>query len=367
MILQCDPKSNYLSYKDEIDFAIKEVLESGYYILGPNVDAFEKEFATYNDVDYAVGVANGTDAIEVALRAANISTNDYVATVSHTAVATISAIRRVGAIPLFVDIEPDYYTMCVKSLKNTIKSANNKIKAIVVVHIYGQMADMQSIVEIADKHNIIVIEDCAQAHGAKYAGKKAGSWGDYGTFSFYPTKNLGAVGDAGMVVTNNEDAFLRLSEIRQYGWKERYISDCEGVNSRLDELQAAILRIKLKYLDANNQSRSDIANIYQDALKNNQNILLPKVRDNAEHVYHQFVLLSDDRESMIRELESMDIGYGIHYPYPVHKQKAYLNSSYQTVELVNTNKIADRILSLPMYPELPLDDAKKVAEFISGL
>jgi dTDP-4-amino-4,6-dideoxygalactose transaminase len=366
LIHQCDPKANYLACKDEINAVIQDVLNSGYYILGPNVEAFEKEFAAYNHVDFAVGVANGTDAIEMALRASNITISDYVATVSHTAVATISAIRRVGAIPVFVDIEPDYFTMSVESLKNVIQKSSKKIKAIVVVHIYGQMADMPAILELAKKHNILVIEDCAQAHGATLEGKKAGSWGDYGCFSLYPTKNLGAIGDAGIVITNNEESSNRLKEIRQYGWKKRYISDTEGVNSRIDELQAAILRVKLKYLDININSRREISNFYRDLLKSNTSIILPKVRDKTEHGYHQFVILCDNRESLIHQLENNDIGYAIHYPVPVHKQDAYLNSNYQPVVLNNTNNICEKILSLPMYPELPLVDVKKVAACICG-
>jgi len=230
--------------------------------------------------------------------------------------------------------------------------------------LYGQMADISSILKIAKKHNIKVIEDCAQAHGASIEGKKAGSWGDCGCFSFYPTKNLGAIGDAGIVVSNSSSLYSNLKVIREYGWKERYISEVFGINSRLDEIQAAILRIKLKYIDIDNNKREQIANIYMDNLINHKSIRLPKKINHIKHVYHQFVILTERRDFLKNELQNRNIICSIHYPKPVHKQKAFNSSLYQTVSLNNTNYISDKILSLPIYPQLSKNDAKMVAEQI---
>ena len=361
MIPNCNPKASYLTYKKEIDQAILNVLDSGLYILGTEVNNFEHEYAKWNGVSNAISVANGTDAIELALRAADIGNGDYVLTVSHTAVATVSAIRRCGATPLFVDIDENY-TMCTSSLDKALKSCSEKqLKAIVVVHLYGQMADMPLILELAKQYNLTVIEDCAQAHGAELQGIKAGAWGDYGCFSFYPTKNLGAIGDGGIVVTNNSEAASRIREIREYGWKERYISSTEGINSRLDELQAAILRIKLRNLDNDNNSRRKIAAVYRNLLTGNSNITLPAEVQNTKHVYHQFVIQCDSQQTLLEELKRTGIYLGIHYPQPVHTQPAYSLKEYKPVSLSKTESISSRILSLPMFPELVEGDAVKVA------
>jgi len=360
LINQCDPKANYLSHETEIDEAIKNSLLSGTYILGHNVDLFEKEFASYIGVNYGLGVSSGTDALELALRAIGVGNSDIVATVSHTAVATISAIRRAGASPTFVDIDQETFTMCPESLNSVIEKGEH-IKAIIVVHIYGQMSDMHSILKVAKKHNIKVIEDCAQAHGAAIEDKKAGSWGDIGCFSCYPTKNLGAIGDAGIVVTNSSSLISKLKVLREYGWKERYISDVNGINSRLDEIQAAILRVKLKYLDSDNNKRIEIANIYRTIICKRDSLILPVKNINMTHVYHQFVIINDRRDEIISRLKKINIICGIHYPKPVHQQKAYTSSGYQSVSLVNTNYISDKIFSLPMHPALSFEDATNVA------
>jgi len=286
MILQCNPKAGYFGHKKEIDEAVFRVLDSGWYILGDECQAFESEFSRFNQSDFALGVANGTDAIELALRAVGVGSGDQVITVSHTAVATVSAISRVGAEPVFVDILDDY-TLDPEQLEAVLKQT--KAKAVIVVHLYGQPADMNSIMPIAEQFNVAVIEDCAQAHGALFNGKKVGSFGIAGCFSFYPTKNLGAIGDGGMLVTNNKEVFENTKIIRQYGWKERYISEVQGINSRLDELQAAILRIKLKYLQQSNLQRQKIARFYFDNLSDTH-LFLPVNKSVTEHVFHQFVV-----------------------------------------------------------------------------
>lgn len=364
MIPQCDPLPGYLAHKSEIEHAITRVLNSGWYILGQEVEAFEQEFATWLGVSHVVGVANGTDAIELALRAAGVGAGDTVATVSHTAVATVAAIRRCGAEPVFVDIEPDYYTMDANSLMEVVASKPD-IRAVVVVHLYGQMVNMPEILEIADLHKLVVIEDCAQAHGASLNGTRAGCWGDIGCFSFYPTKNLGALGDAGAVVTKDATLGSQLRALRQYGWNEERTSQIEGVNSRLDALQAAILRVRLKSLNDNNAARKNIAIKYQSILHENAGISPPIEREGAGHVYHQYVIRCENRKVVTKALTKADIGYAIHYPQPVHLQPAYANSEFAPVPLRHTEDVTPSILSLPMYPELTADAVAKVAAVIN--
>ena len=364
-IPQCNPKASYLKYKRDIDSAITRVLDNGNYILGPEVEAFEAEFASFTGAQYAAGVANGTDAIELALLAAGVGPGDYVATVSHTAVATLSAIRRMGASPLFVDIDPDFFTMSLDSLAEVMALKN--IKAIIVVHIYGQMAEIHQILSLAQKENIIVIEDCAQAHGAKIGSQMAGSIGDIGCFSFYPTKNLGALGDGGALVTSNASYAKKIKSLRQYGWEERYISSIQGINSRLDEMQAAILRVKLPHLEHDNQNRNNIANIYSKNLVNHDLIKVPVIRENSFHVYHQYVVLSSKRNLIMEEMKKENITFGLHYPKPVHHQSAFALEEYKIVGLPVTDRLASEILSFPMFPELSLDDALYITEKVNDL
>jgi len=359
VIPQCNPKAGYLAHKTEIDAAIDRVLESGWYILGEEVETFEREFAAWLGAAHAVGVANGTDAIELALRAAGIQQGDKVATVSHTAVATVAAIRRCGALPVFVDVDPGYYTMSPSSLEAALDLVPD-IKAVVIVHLYGQMADIPVILEIAKRHDLIVIEDCAQAHGAALDDRKAGTRGDFGCFSFYPTKNLGALGDGGAVVTDNAVAAEKLCALRQYGWDEGRSSQIEGVNSRLDELQAAVLRERLKYLDADNAARRGIAAAYRSGLQACSGIGLPSEREGYEHVYHQFVIRCKNRKAVVEALAQSRIGYAIHYPQPVHRQAAYADARFTPVSLKHTEEVVTGILSLPMYPELSLSDVDRV-------
>jgi len=354
LIPQCNPKASYLAHRQEIDAAITRVLESGWYILGKEVAAFETEFADYIGIPHAIGVASGTDAIELALRVCGIGQGDVVATVSHTAVATVSAICRTGATPVFVDIGEDFL-MLPSSLSEVMRMMHpQKPKVIIVVHLYGQVADMSAILDLANEHGIKVIEDCAQAHGASLQGRQAGSWGDMGCFSFYPTKNLGAFGDGGAVVTRKDESVEKLRSLRQYGWRKRYISDDNGVNSRLDELQAAVLRVKLKYLDTDNQKRREIAAFYRDRMKDSP-LDLPVENTDVEHVYHQFVIQTSDRGLLADRLKANGVATSIHYPAAVHQQTAYSNKAYRPLALPITEKIIPKILSLPIFPEMTTD------------
>jgi dTDP-4-amino-4,6-dideoxygalactose transaminase len=355
MIYCANPKEQYLSYKDEIDSAIRSVLDSGWYILGREVEQFENEFSTYNETAHCISVGSGTEAIHLALRALKIGFGDEVITTTHTAVATASAIGLSGAKPVFVDIEPEYFTIDPSLIEGAITS---KTKAIIPVHIYGQPCDMDAILEIAHQHGLKVIEDCAQAHGAKYKNKRVGSMGDIGCFSFYPTKNLGAIGDGGALVTNDDHLSEKIQLLREYGWKKRYISNSEGWNSRLDEIQAAILRIKLRKLDDDNMRRQKNAYKYQIGLKDLA-IELPKIRENVSHVYHLFVVKTDERDELKKYLEENDINATIQYPVPIHQQKFYHRLTYGN-SLPVSEIIAKNILSLPMYPELTIPEIKKV-------
>ncbi len=363
MIPQCNPKANYLAHKQEIEAAITRVLESGWYILGKEVSSFEKEFANYIGVSHAVGVANGTDAIELALRAFGIGHGDIVATVSHTAVATVSAISRTGATPVFVDIGEDYLMSPASFVEVLEIMQPRKPKAIIVVHLYGQVAAMPTILKIANQYNIKVIEDCAQAHGASLQGRKAGAWGDIGCFSFYPTKNLGALGDGGAVVTQDDELADLIRALRQYGWRRRYISDVEGVNSRLDELQAAILRVKLKYLDADNKKRHEIAALYRDRLQDAP-LNLPIENTDVQHVYHQFVIQTSNRNLLAEALKMAGVATSVHYPAAVHQQAAYANETYRPLVLSMTEKILPGILSLPIFPEIAANDVIEATRVI---
>jgi len=363
VIPQCNPKAGYQAHQAEIDAAIARVLNSGRYILGEEVEAFEREFAAWLGVAHAVGVANGTDAIELALRAAGIREGDKVATVSHTAVATVAAIRRCGALPVFVDVDADDYTMSPSSLEAALDLVPD-IKAVVVVHLYGQMADMPRILDVARARDLVVIEDCAQAHGAALNDRKAGTWGDFGCFSFYPTKNLGALGDGGAVVTDNAAAAERLSALRQYGWDEMRSSQLEGVNSRLDELQAAVLRVRLRGLDDDNARRRQIAAAYQTGLAGVANVGLPASRAGYDHVYHQFVIRCRRRAALMDTLKREGIGCAIHYPKPAHQQPAYHDARFAPVPLPHTEILVEEILSLPMFPELRERDVERVVALI---
>jgi dTDP-4-amino-4,6-dideoxygalactose transaminase len=362
MITQSNPKANYLTHEAEIRGAIGRVLESGWYILGGEVAAFEKEFAAFLGARHVVGVGNGTDAIAIALRACGVGPGDAVVTVSHTAVATVAAIELTGATAVLADIEAETFTMDVHCLEETIRESVSKkmrLKAIIPVHLYGHPAAMPVIMEIARRHGLRVIEDCAQAHGATTRGKIAGTWGDAAAFSFYPTKNLGALGDGGAVATNDPALAEKISLLREYGWKNR-ISHCAGLNSRLDELQAAILRVKLKHLSAENGRRRAVAGRYNDLLSGGQ-FRLPKSGPGIDHVFHQYVVRTPQRDRLKTFLEIRGIGTAIHYPVPVHLQPAYQSRlSLPTTGLPQTESAAREILSLPMHPQLTDAEVRRV-------
>jgi dTDP-4-amino-4,6-dideoxygalactose transaminase len=371
-LLPTNPLAFYLAHKGEFDAAIAKVLSGGWYILGEETGAFEQEFAHYLGVRSAIGVASGTDALHLALRASGIGPGDAVATVSHTAVATVAAIELAGAAPVLIDIDPVTFTMDPNRLEDTIKkhhsgqspSANSRLKAIIPVHLYGQPADMPAIMEIARRYDMYVIEDCAQSHGASIRGRKTGGWGNLAAFSFYPTKNLGAFGDGGAVVTNDEGLAERLRLLREFGWRERYISDLAGMNTRLDELQAAILRVKLKYLDRENARRQELARVY-DALLSPTALILPQVRPDRDHVYHQYVVRSERRNDLRTFLKENSVGSLIHYPSPVHLQPAYQGRiAIGGGGLKQTEQICREVLSLPMYPQMIDEHAQRVSELI---
>ncbi len=371
VIPQCSPKANYLAYQTEIDAAIDRVLDSGSYILGQQVSAFEQEFASYIGTKYAVGVASGTDAIEIALRACDVGPNDLVFSVSHTAVATIAAIERCGAIPVLVDINPDTYTMMPDHLESAIKYVNQsnshkRAKAVVPVHLYGQPAEMTAILDIAKRYDLYIIEDCAQAHGAKLNDKKVGTFGDLAGFSFYPTKNLGAFGDGGIVVTDEEQLCEKLIALRQYGWKKRNISSMSGINSRLDELQAAVLRVKLKKLDNDNKRRRKIAQKYTQTI-NGTSMIYPVEAESSYHVYHQYVIRTKNRDEFMGYLRKFNIGSAIHYPFSVHQQPAYKEKVLTGKgKLENTEKVCEQIVSMPMFGQMTDAQAEHVTEVLRG-
>jgi len=353
-----DLVKQYNSIKEELDKKIFEVIESSRFILGPEVESFEKEFADYCNVKHAAGVGSGNDALLLTLQAMNIGNDNEVITVPNTFVSTVDSIVRCGAKPVFVDINPETYNIDTKKIEEKI---TDKTKAILVVHLYGQTADMDVIKEIADKHSLSVIEDACQAHGAEYKGKKAGSMGDAACFSFYPSKILGAYGDGGAVVSNNPGLIDKIMKFRNYGGKEKYVHEFVGSNSRLDAIQAAVLRIKLKYLDKWIEMRRRNAEKYRELLKDSA-VSLPKEMENAKHAYYLFVVRHEKRDGLKSFLEKNGIGTGIHYPIPVHLQPSYVNFGFKGFPV--TEKYAKEILSLPMFPELTDEEIKYIAEKI---
>lgn len=358
-IVCASPLAQFASYQSEIESAVLKVLRSNSYVLGPEVASLECEFAQYIGVNFAIGVANGTDAIELALRALGVGPGDEVITVSHTAVATVAAIEAVGATPVLVDVEPDFYTIDPLLIIDLI---TNQTKAVIAVHLYGQPADIETIDLLCKANNLYLIEDVSQAHGAKFNGKLLGSFGDISCFSCYPTKNLGAIGDAGLIATNSFELKTKIHMLREYGWRHRYVSDISGRNSRLDEVQAAILRIKLRYLDIDNQRRIRHAALYKELLEGT-GLILPKIRPNATHVFHLYVLRVDSRNKLIEFLKKRQIQCGVHYPMPIHFQPAYAGR-IRAVKMGVTEALANEVLSLPMFPELEDDQIQQVARAI---
>jgi dTDP-4-amino-4,6-dideoxygalactose transaminase len=362
MIPCANPAAQFFSSQAEIEAAVLKVMRGNRYVLGAEVEELECEFAEYIGVQSAIGVANGTDALELAIRALDIGPGDEIVTVSHTAVATVAAIEAAGAIPVLVDVDPVFYTLHSKQLQEVITP---KTKAVIAVHLYGQAADLDVIGQFCALNKLYLIEDVSQAHGAKWRGKRLGSIGHISCFSCYPTKNLGALGDAGLIVTNDVELAEKVRMLREYGWKNRYVSDLVGRNSRLDELQAAILRVKLRRLDSDNNRRHKIANQYSKLLDENI-IQKPMTREYAEHVFHLYVVRTSSRSALMEHLKKYDIQAGIHYPMPVHIQPAYHGRVRTSVDMEVTSLLANEVLSLPMYPELPLADVARVIDAVNS-
>jgi dTDP-4-amino-4,6-dideoxygalactose transaminase len=363
MILCANPLAQFEAHQKEIEAAIAGAIRGNRYILGPEVEAFEREFAEYIGVGYGIGVANGTDALEIALRGLGIGDGDEVITVSHTAVATVAAIESAGAVPVLVDVGPRYYTMDPAQLEEVV---TERTRAVIAVHLYGQAADLDAIGGFCRKHDLILIEDVSQAHGARWRGKRLGSIGRVACYSCYPTKNLGAIGDGGIITTDDGELAKRIRMLREYGWEQRYISDIPGRNSRLDELQAAILRVKLRHLDADNERRRSLAAIYTDALRDSH-LGLPETRTDAEHAFHLYVVKTSRRKEVIARLKDRDIHPGIHYPVPIHCQPAYRGRILTAASMRVTENLAGEVLSLPMYPELGNEDVGAVINALGGL
>ena len=366
MIPFVDLKAQYDSIKDEIDEAIQKVLNNTSFIMGEELKKFEEEFARFCDVKYAIGVANGSDALILALRACRIGKGDEVITVPHTFISTAEAISNVGGKVVFVDIDPKTYTIDVSKIEEKI---NKKTKAIIPVHLYGQPADMDSIMMLAKKYNLRIIEDAAQAHGAEYKEEKVGSIGDVSCFSFYPGKNLGAYGDAGMVVTNNEEIAEKVKLLRNHGRiTKKYEHEIEGYSSRLDNLQAAILRMKLRHLNKWNESRRENAKKYNELLSNVDGIITPYEADYVKHVYHLYVIRveKERRDKLREELKYKGIATGIHYPIPLHLQSAYKYLGYKEGDFPITEKASQEIISLPMFAELSDVQIEEIVETIKN-
>jgi len=337
---------------------IQRVLKSGWFILGEETEKFEDEFSKYIGAKFGIGVNSGSDALYLAVKSLGISTGDEVITVSHTMISTVDAITRNGAKPIFVDINPETYLMDVSKVEAKI---SDKTRAILPVHLYGQPVDMDPLMEIAEKYGLNVIEDACQAHGAKYRNAKVGSIGDIGCFSFYPTKNLGAYGDGGMLTTSNKELADKLIKMRNYGQSAKYYHDFVGVNSRLDEIQAAILRSKLRHLDEWNEKRRTTAKLYTDLLSKTE-VTTPIEKGYAKHAYHLYVIRHKHRDKLQEYLLKQGVQTLIHYPIPVHNQRAYMRSD----KLPITEKICGEILSLPIYPWLKEDEVKTISEHINS-
>lgn len=355
-----DLKAQYESLKEEINSAVLGVLESGHYILGPEVKELEKEIADYCGVKYGIGVANGTDALLLSLVAFGIGEGDEVITSPFTFFASAEVISQTGATPVFVDVEPNTYNLDVKMLEKKISS---RTKAIIPVHIFGQMADMDEVMELAQKYNLVVIEDACQAIGAEYKGKKAGSIGNAGCFSFFPTKNLGGYGDGGVIVTNDEALANKLRILRAHGSHPKYYHSMIGYNSRLDEIQAAPLRVKCKHIDEWNKKRSEKAKIYNEQLKATP-LITPHHADNRNHCYHLYIVQSEKREELIDFLKKEGVSTGIYYPVPLHLQEVYKDLGYEEGSLPVSEELAKRTFAIPLYPELTKEQQSYVIDKI---
>jgi len=341
-------------YQTEIEEAIKRVINSGWYISGSECATFEKEFADFIGVDYAIGVGNGLDALSLIINSYGFGDGDEIIVPANTYIASVMAITQNNCTPIFIEPSINTYNIDPKLIEEKITS---KTKAIMVVHLYGLAADMDTIWKLAEKYDLKIIEDSAQAHGASYQNKKTGNLSNAAAFSFYPTKNLGAMGDGGIVTTNDKNVALKIRALRNYGALNVGENLYAGRNSRLDEIQAAILRVKLKYLDIENKKRSRISKLYRESIKN-PHIILPEVIDENSHVWHQFVIRSSKRDALRQFLIEMEIQTNIHYPIPPHKQKVY--EAWSRLSLPITEKIHNEVLSLPISPVLSDDEVNKI-------
>jgi dTDP-4-amino-4,6-dideoxygalactose transaminase len=361
MIPMVDLKRQYHALKTEIDAAVSDVLEQTQFILGPNVSQLEKEIAAYHGLPYAIGVANGTDALLLALRACGIKTGDEVITTPFTFIATAEVVAQLNAVPVFVDICPDTYNIDPRQIAAKI---TKKTKAIIPVHLFGHPADMAPIMEIAGKYNLKVIEDCAQAYGARYKDQLVGTIGDAGCFSFFPSKNLGGYGDGGMVITRNEEIAGQIKKLRNHGSAVRYYHSEVGYNSRLDEIQAAIIRVKLKRIDQFNLARRQNAAAYCAAIKK-EDVILPSVSPGCEHVYHQFTIRSPKRDAIADALKEKKVASAVYYPVPLHQQDVFVKLYNLSTKMPQSETCAREVLSLPMFPELTNDEIKQIADVIN--
>lgn len=356
-----DLKIQYKAIKEELDSTVLGVIESAAFILGPHGKALEQEVALYHGVKHAVGVASGTDALHLALIAAGVGRGDEVITTPFTFIATAEAVSYVGAVPVFVDIEPDTFNIDPNQIERKI---TKKTKAIIPVHLYGHPAEMDAVMDIAKRHNLKVIEDCAQSFGAEYKGRKTGSFGDLGCFSFFPSKNLGCYGDGGMVITDDDGLAERIIALRNHGSRVRYYHDEVGFNSRLDDIQAAILRVKLKRIDKYNDMRRANAALYSGYLRFG-GVQPPVERSGCRHVFHQYTIRIKDRDRVKQALDEGKITSSmIYYPVPLHLQKAYKELGMKPGSLPVSEEAAKEVLSLPMYPELTEEQVKTVAEAV---
>jgi dTDP-3-amino-2,3,6-trideoxy-4-keto-D-glucose/dTDP-3-amino-3,4,6-trideoxy-alpha-D-glucose/dTDP-2,6-dideoxy-D-kanosamine transaminase len=357
-----DYVEQYHALKTEMREAMERVLESGWLILGKEVRAFEEEFSSFLGGGHSVGVGNGTDAIAIALRALGVGTGDEVVTVANTAVPTVSAIRETGATPVFCDVDTETCLMDFNLLEACL---SDRTKAILPVHLFGNPVDIPGLRSMLGTKGIAIVEDCAQAHGATWKGKPVGTMGDAGTFSFYPTKNLGAYGDGGLISTQSESLAAEMRSIRMYGFGDHYDSEREGVNSRLDELQAAILRVKLSHLEGHVHRRREIASLYDQHLPSS--IQRVSGHEGPGHAYHLYVVRVSERDRIRTGLMESGIATGIHYPYPVHTMKAYEFLGYETGSLPATERLSGEVLSLPMYPELSNTEVMRVCAALRAI
>lgn len=360
-----DLKEQYSAIRHQLEPALQDVFRDTAFILGKYVARFEQEFAAFCGVRHAIGVNSGTDAITLTLKAMNLGPGDEIITAANTFIATAEAIVHAGCKPVFVDISQDTYNLNPHELEEKITP---KTKAIIPVHLYGQPADLEAIMQVARRHNLLVIEDAAQAHGAQYHGRRVGSIGDAACFSFYPSKNLGAYGDGGAIVTNDDSLALKIRHLRDHGSVQKYQHEMVGYNSRLDALQAVVLSVKLKYLDQWNAMRARNAHLYNELLSEIPGVVTPQVLPDVQHVYHLYVirLTRGDRNRLQAHLKAHGIETGIHYPQPVHLTKAFAHLGYREGDFPIAERCARAILSLPMYPELRAEQIEHVAQEIQS-